>query len=394
MCFPIRKPGDSSSAASLAASGLLASGAAGNPTMDVQCERCKTEYEFDDALVSGRGTTVRCTNSGHQFKVRRQEAADGGGDRWLIKTASGQQFTFVSLRELQRAILAQQVSRGDLLRRAGAPPRTLGSILELEPFFEGRTTSNRPPPADRSSSAGFDPRTTRSAGTPPTNGPGIPIAFPKRSSITWEESAPPMPQQSRMTAPAGEAPPPMRRTIDTLRPPPSALAAPPQAAVTAIDPQPILSATSHPGASVLLAPSSPVSPRRAAMSRPELGLPETMPFALSTPIEASSPLPPPTQPVLRARSGDDYESETRSSMPSSLEEPYSMRRGRRVGGWIVALVLLLAVGVLGWAVARPYLGNRNASAAAQLDPRAETFLAHGERAMADGNLDAAQEAFD
>ena len=37
--------------------------------MDVQCERCKTEYEFDDALVSGRGTTVRCTNCGHQFKV-------------------------------------------------------------------------------------------------------------------------------------------------------------------------------------------------------------------------------------------------------------------------------------------------------------------------------------
>ena len=42
--------------------------------MDVQCERCKTEYEFDDALVSGRGTTVRCTNCGHQFKVRGPEA--------------------------------------------------------------------------------------------------------------------------------------------------------------------------------------------------------------------------------------------------------------------------------------------------------------------------------
>src|SRR5580704_11711977 len=116
--------------------------AAGNPTMDVQCERCKTEYEFDDALVSGRGTTVRCTSCGHQFKVRRAAGDDATGDRWLVKTANGHQFTFVTLRELQRAILAHQVSKNDLLRRAGSPPRPLGSISELEPFFEGRTTSN------------------------------------------------------------------------------------------------------------------------------------------------------------------------------------------------------------------------------------------------------------
>ena len=68
-----------------------------------------------------------------------------------------------------------------------------------------------------------------------------------------------------------------------------------------------------------------------------------------------------------------------------------MRRGRRVGGWIVALVLLLAVGVLGWAVARPYVVARAASASVQLDPRAESFLTEGEKAMADGNLDQAQE---
>src|SRR5258708_7746776 len=117
--------------------------------MDVQCERCKTEYEFDDALVSGRGTTVRCTTCGHQFKVRRavENAGDATGeDRWLVKTANGHQFTFVTLRELQRAILAHQVSKSDLLRRAGAPPRPLGSISELEPFFDGRSGSNRPPP--------------------------------------------------------------------------------------------------------------------------------------------------------------------------------------------------------------------------------------------------------
>ena len=81
--------------------------------MDVQCERCKTEYEFDDALVSGRGTTVRCTNCGHQFKVRGPDAQEGVGDQWAVQTTSGQRLTFLSLRELQRAILAKQVARGE-----------------------------------------------------------------------------------------------------------------------------------------------------------------------------------------------------------------------------------------------------------------------------------------
>ena len=113
--------------------------------MDVQCERCNTEYEFDDALVSGRGTTVRCTQCGHQFKVRRSDATDPTGDRWVVQTAAGPQLTFLTLRELQRAILARQVARHDMLLLAGtAGARPLASIAELEPFFDGRATS-RPP---------------------------------------------------------------------------------------------------------------------------------------------------------------------------------------------------------------------------------------------------------
>ncbi len=336
--------------------------------MDVQCERCKTEYEFDDALVSGRGTTVRCTTCGHQFKVRRAAESAGeptGEDRWLVKTANGHQFTFVTLRELQRAILAHQVSKNDLLRRAGAPPRPLGSISELEPFFDGRA-SNRPPATDP--------------------GDAAPPAFPKRSSITFEADPPTAPNPQRSgTASYGQAPPPpMRRKTDTLRP--LGAAAPPQAAP--IVPQPIVPASPLPPDSAAFH-EAPTAVERIADLR-EVHAPAPMP-----PPEMPSPLPPPTRPVRpRASSSSDF-AEMRSSFPSaSLEEPYSMRRGRRVGGWIVALVLLLAVGVLGWAVARPYIVSRSASAAAQLDPRAESFLADGEKAMADGNLEQARESFD
>ncbi len=339
--------------------------------MDVQCERCKTEYEFDDALVSGRGTTVRCTTCGHQFKVRRavESAGDATGeDRWLVKTANGHQFTFVTLRELQRAILAHQVSRTDLLRRAGAPPRPLGSISELEPFFDGRSASNRPPP----------PGPAEAAPLPPS-------AFPKRSSVTWEEDPPtsPTPPQRSSTASYGQAPPPpMRRKTDTLRP--LGAAAPPQAAP--IVPQPIVAA-SPPPPDLVAFHEAPTAVERIADLREVHAPPPRQ--------EPASSLPPPTRPVRpRATSSADF-SEMRHSIPSSgLEEPYSMRRGRRVGGWVVALVLLLAVGVLGWAVARPYIVARSASAAAQLDPRAESFLADGEKAMTDGNLELARESFD
>ena len=109
--------------------------------MYVQCERCKTEYDFDDALVSGRGTTVKCTNCSHQFRVKRESGGEEL-DRWIVTTSAGEQLTFTSLKELQRAIIAKLVGRSDNLARGGAPLRVLGAIAELEPFFETAEAKN------------------------------------------------------------------------------------------------------------------------------------------------------------------------------------------------------------------------------------------------------------
>ncbi|WP_437675605.1 zinc-ribbon domain-containing protein [Sorangium sp. So ce131] len=103
--------------------------------MDVTCERCSTEYEFDDALVSERGTTVKCTNCGFQFKVRR---ADGAlPERWIVRTLTGRELEFRMLRELQAAIAQGKITRDDVISRGNSRPRRLGSIAELEPFFKG-----------------------------------------------------------------------------------------------------------------------------------------------------------------------------------------------------------------------------------------------------------------
>jgi tetratricopeptide (TPR) repeat protein len=79
------------------------------------------------------------------------------------------------------------------------------------------------------------------------------------------------------------------------------------------------------------------------------------------------------------------------------EDIYTPPR-RRTGARIVAIALLLALGLLGWAAEKRYhiaaRVTRNVEPAAQADPRVETLLADGERALAEGQLDLAQSDFD
>lgn len=160
-------------------------------TMDVNCERCATEYELDDALVSERGTTVKCTSCGHQFKVFREGEGDGMPERWVVRQTNGRELVFLTLRELQRAIEQGRVVRADLLSRGAHPPRPLGSISELEPFF---ADAKRPLPE-------------------------IPKATPSSKTLTG------MPQIAREPAPS-----PSRPADEPLPPPPpspSSVAEPP-----------------------------------------------------------------------------------------------------------------------------------------------------------------------
>jgi predicted Zn finger-like uncharacterized protein len=347
--------------------------------MDVQCERCKTEYEFDDALVSGRGTTVRCTNCGHQFKVRRADSGASGADQWLVRTVGGQALTFLTLRELQRAILSKSLSRGDVLTHGNAPPRTLGSIAELEPFFEGKTSSRPPPPG---------------ASTVPIRVP-TPPAVPAMSAVGQG-----LKRTASWGAPLVDAAPAPRPKVDTLRPvtdgaaPPATQPIPPPAPRTApaqvagvAGGQPIVNATPYAFGQAAMAPpgaDDPVTIRRPTPTpaTPEMGPPTT-------------PLPPPTQPVRRAvPGGDDDPFPMRPWQSSSTDEVYAIPRRRRVGGWVVAAVLVVAVGVVGWVVAKQYISGQTANAGPQLEPRALAFVTEGERALFDGNLDLAQEDLD
>src|SRR5688572_5665634 len=100
--------------------------------MDVTCEQCKAEYDFDDTLLGDKGTTVKCSKCGHVFRVlppRREPTRSALKVRFAH---DGSVESVASLRELQQRIQAGQVSVDDQLGRDGFTFRRLGDVPELK----------------------------------------------------------------------------------------------------------------------------------------------------------------------------------------------------------------------------------------------------------------------
>jgi len=129
--------------------------------MDVRCERCKTEYEFDDSRITDAGVTVKCTTCGHVFKVKKKAlvvtvavkpgeleqlpapAAEPAApplekpkQDWKVRQASGNLFTFKELTTLQKWIVERKVARDDEISLTGDTWKRLGDIAELASFFQ------------------------------------------------------------------------------------------------------------------------------------------------------------------------------------------------------------------------------------------------------------------
>lgn len=163
--------------------------------MDVVCDRCKAEYEFDDALVSERGTTVKCTNCSHQFKIFRPTSEADSAKAWNLRRPDGTVIPFDSLAVLQKWILEGKVSKMDEISRAGDGWKSLGAIAELDSFFataELRASQNAPGRTGQRFPSMSGVRAPTPA--PVTNRPPLPRPSPLLSSPTIR--------------PGGAAPPP------------------------------------------------------------------------------------------------------------------------------------------------------------------------------------------
>jgi predicted Zn finger-like uncharacterized protein len=318
--------------------------------MDITCNRCKTEYDFDDALVSDRGTTVRCTNCGDQFKVYRAGSSPAP-EQWVVQCRDGRALVFTDVRDLQRAIAHGQVGRDDALSRGAAAPRLLGAIAELEPLFgtappgavltptqtefvAANTLSGHGPPA-----SDHLPARTGRTGRPPPHGPAMPPPAGLRTGMGPQgHAAPGALVQGRYA------------DVDVN-------------AATAFEPRTNPSPGTSPYAS-----SSSGSLRAAQFARSE-----------SQPME--EPAPSSDDP------SHDWHNEPRFSVPS-------MRS--RALRWIVVLIMLGMLGVAGATVGRKYLAGamRPASGSQATEGRVNKLLDDGDRSLAEGDLETAKESFD
>jgi predicted Zn finger-like uncharacterized protein len=174
--------------------------------MDVRCEKCLTVYEFDDAQVGPQGVTVKCTQCGNLFKVKRKDEKDlpavptpgpqtreriptpmqqptkqGVGDQlphaapqwqpaplpapreriptpvppvepnqFLIRLAlSGEIFKIYDLSMIKDWIMERKITREDQISKDGEVWKPLGGVPELQPLFrqaeQGRSDVILPP---------------------------------------------------------------------------------------------------------------------------------------------------------------------------------------------------------------------------------------------------------
>ncbi len=350
--------------------------------MDVRCGRCGTEYEFDDALVSEKGTSVKCTNCGHQFKVHPPKAGLGVPERWIVRTRSGRELVYTSLRDLQKAIAQRQVGPDDLLSRAGRAPRPLQSIAELEPFFRSGSQISTVAPQRTVQGLGVDP-----TGTPPPR-PPVPRSTPDDEdtlerlaaapTVTATRSKPPPHPNQRRTTKSGPPPPPPKPALgSTLRDEgPPTLQRRTEPAVIEPEP-PTLPRTDPPPAVV----AAPVPPTPAPIEPPS---------PAEVVIQDATLTPTPSAVREAYRSYEEIHTD-----PRFLSGPPPSRRAR--SRWIVAVVLLGAVGLFGATVGRKYL-DRFASPAGSARPpdddRVAGMVRRGNELLYDGDLDGAKEQFD
>jgi predicted Zn finger-like uncharacterized protein len=405
--------------------------------MDVRCNRCGTEYEFDDALISERGTTVKCTNCGLQFKIFPSHHS-GGPERWVVHTAQGRELVFTTLRELQRGIAERKVGSADMLTRGQNPPRPLSSIAELEPFFQSSLgkagAAATSAAASASASVERVPRTLHGVAPPANSLPDSAWADTEQSPFVGElgfgdvPELPGPPSASQMKAESSPLDEPLSTTLPAAFAPQSAQAELDRldAAAAALssgvagvggEPGSRLAPTPHPSevagaplstleiedyekqrresAALRSSPRLPLEtvPRSSPLAAPRAPL-DSSPRSARLPLESSprssrGPLDSTPRPPISSRGS--FHSYDELSTPAA-DRAFDARRAR--SRWIVGVVALGMIGLIGATAGRRYLAGATVPSAAPVvtsDTRVKELLARGSQLADEGDYEAAQD---
>ncbi len=119
--------------------------------MDVKCDRCGAEYEFEDSRVTEDGVSVKCSSCGYLFRIHKKSAGVvqppaqdprlrtevAGRDRlWMVRKPDATVLVFKDLAVLQKWISENNILRDDEISRTGESWKRLGDIAELASFFQ------------------------------------------------------------------------------------------------------------------------------------------------------------------------------------------------------------------------------------------------------------------
>ncbi|HEY0194316.1 MAG TPA: zinc-ribbon domain-containing protein, partial [Kofleriaceae bacterium] len=370
--------------------------------MDVRCEKCQTEYELDEARLKPGGVTVKCTNCGHTFRVRKRTTTNVGApapaqpqkpaaaaaptvvtrappppsradsifederteerlaasaldeapttvDRqWLIRLENGEQKSCRELATLQQWIITNVVTRESLISRTGKTWKRLGDVVDLGQYFtiadEARANRERSKPTPRPA----PPQASGGTILPDDDEPRTTRAF--RGAPT----PPPVPPRGAIRtpilgSPMAPAPPPQAAVQATSETVPSTGHVVPRRPATQPPPPP-------PQAKRSPAPTPPPIPqggRATAMwatdaVKPEPNASSTAPF-----IGKLSAVPdgPAFAGKVRIAPGAESSFESGRVMLEDDDDVLPARRGGRTG----MIVLVMALLVMGGAAAVVYI---------------------------------------
>ncbi len=293
-----------------------------NTNMDVRCEKCQTEYELDESRLKPGGVTVKCTNCGHMFKIRKRSNTNVGAApaaeqrprtqsskppptsgpvradsilddsptrlsddgpttverQWLIRLENGEQKSCRELATLQQWIVAAVVSRESLISRTGKTWKRLGDITELAQYFdiadEAKTTRDvrRASPTGKSQpkpAAKNVPGTMLGIGAPATAAGGTILPddedeVERRTTGSFSSPAQAGGPPTNRRPPT--APPPLPGQFPTKTPPMGSNATP--ALMPSVPSAPVVAAPTLPARRPLTTPPPPPAKKTTSQSGP------------------------------------------------------------------------------------------------------------------------------
>ena len=356
--------------------------------MDVRCEKCQTEYELDESRLKPGGVTVKCTNCGHMFKIRKRTPTNVGipaidrarpassrppmaspeprredtvpsrvpptradsvlgdgsptsvtdqgsgptGERqWMVRLENGETKTCRELATLQQWIVAGVATREALISRSGKTWKRLGDIGELGQYFVIADEARN----QRSAKPTPPPRTPVQAPTML----GVGKASAAGGTILPDDEADDRSTGNYRSRPRTTPPPPPARVSTAPQNKPNPLA---QTELAPSGPQPRASTP----------PPIPAGARMTAgWANADIKASDSMAAMPQGPRGGKLSSIPANEPAFSGRvrmdPGDESSFDTGKVRIDDDDDMMPVHRGSRAGTWLVVLALLVIAGAAG-----------------------------------------------